>query len=81
MTALSAPAHSSPGPSLNGAADPGPLQAQVSALQTAGVLNHGQANSLIVKLNLKGNIDQRREGRPNSAVGSQRMPNGLRNGV
>jgi hypothetical protein len=31
------------------------LQAQVSALQTAGVLNHGQANSLIVKLNLKGN--------------------------
>jgi hypothetical protein len=31
------------------------LQAQVTALQTAGVLNHGQANSLIVKLNLKGN--------------------------
>ncbi len=31
------------------------LQAQVSALQTAGVLNSGQANSLIVKLNLKGN--------------------------
>src|SRR5262249_7768989 len=31
------------------------LQAQVSALQTTGVLNHGQANSLIVKLNLKGN--------------------------
>jgi hypothetical protein len=31
------------------------LQARVSALQTAGVLNQGQANSLIVKLNLKGN--------------------------
>jgi hypothetical protein len=31
------------------------LQAQVSALETAGVLNHGQANSLIVKLNLHGN--------------------------
>ena len=31
------------------------LQAQVSALQTAGVLNQGQANSLIVKLNLQGN--------------------------
>jgi hypothetical protein len=31
------------------------LQAQGSALQTAGVLNQGQANSLIVKLNLKGN--------------------------
>jgi hypothetical protein len=31
------------------------LQAWVSALQTAGVLNQGQANSLIVKLNLKGN--------------------------
>jgi hypothetical protein len=30
------------------------LQAQVSALQAAGVLNAGQANSLIVKLNLKG---------------------------
>jgi parallel beta-helix repeat protein len=30
------------------------LQAQVSALQTAGVLNQGQANSLIVKLNLQG---------------------------
>jgi hypothetical protein len=29
-------------------------QAQVIALQTAGVLNEGQANSLIVKLNLKG---------------------------
>jgi hypothetical protein len=31
------------------------LQALVSALQTAGVLNQGQASSLIVKLNLKGN--------------------------
>jgi hypothetical protein len=31
------------------------LQSQVSALQAAGVLNQGQANSLIVKLNLKGN--------------------------
>jgi hypothetical protein len=31
------------------------LQAQVSALQAAGVLNNGQANSLIVKLNLPGN--------------------------
>jgi hypothetical protein len=31
------------------------LQAQVSALQTAGVLNQGQANSLIVKLDLQGN--------------------------
>src|SRR5262249_54215558 len=31
------------------------LQAKVSALQKAGVLSHGQANSLIVKLNLKGN--------------------------
>lgn len=31
------------------------LQAQVTALQTAGVLNQGQANSLIVKLTLKGN--------------------------
>src|SRR5262249_1081711 len=31
------------------------LQAQVTALQAAGVLNQGQANSLIVKLNLKGN--------------------------
>jgi parallel beta-helix repeat protein len=31
------------------------LQARVSALQTAGVLNQGQANSLIVKLNLQGN--------------------------
>jgi hypothetical protein len=31
------------------------LQAQVSALQVAEVLNQGQANSLIVKLNLKGN--------------------------
>jgi hypothetical protein len=31
------------------------LQAQVSALQTAGALNQGQANSLIDKLNLKGN--------------------------
>jgi parallel beta-helix repeat protein len=31
------------------------LQAQVSALQSAGVLNQGQANSLIVKLNLQGN--------------------------
>jgi hypothetical protein len=31
------------------------LQAQVIALQTAGVLDKGQANSLIVKLNLKGN--------------------------
>jgi parallel beta-helix repeat protein len=30
------------------------LQAQASALQTAGVLNEGQANSLIVKLNLDG---------------------------
>jgi hypothetical protein len=30
------------------------LQAQVSALQTAGVLNQGQANSLIVQLNLQG---------------------------
>jgi hypothetical protein len=27
----------------------------VSAFQAAGVLNRGQANSLIVKLNLKGN--------------------------
>jgi hypothetical protein len=27
----------------------------VTALRTAGVLNGGQANSLIVKLNLKGN--------------------------
>jgi hypothetical protein len=31
------------------------LQAQVTALQKKGVLNGGQANSLIVKLNLKGN--------------------------
>jgi hypothetical protein len=31
------------------------LQAQVTALQTTGVLNQGQTNSLIVKLNLKGN--------------------------
>jgi hypothetical protein len=31
------------------------LQAQVTALQTAGVLNQGQANSLIGKLNLQGN--------------------------
>jgi hypothetical protein len=31
------------------------LQARVTALQTAEVLNQGQANSLIVKLNLKGN--------------------------
>jgi hypothetical protein len=31
------------------------LQAQVSGLQAAGVLNQGQANSLIVKLNLQGN--------------------------
>jgi hypothetical protein len=31
------------------------LRAQVSALQAAGVLNKGQAHSLIVKLNLKGN--------------------------
>ena len=30
------------------------LQARVSALQTAGALNKGQANSLIVKLNVKG---------------------------
>jgi parallel beta-helix repeat protein len=30
------------------------LQAQVSAWQTAGVLNQGQANALTVKLNLKG---------------------------
>jgi VCBS repeat-containing protein len=32
------------------------LQAQVSALQSAGVLNQGQANSLNVKLNLQGNV-------------------------
>jgi hypothetical protein len=32
------------------------LQAQVSALQSAGVLSQGQANSLIAKLNLQGNI-------------------------
>jgi hypothetical protein len=31
------------------------LQARVGAMQTAGVLNKGQANSLIVKLDLKGN--------------------------
>ena len=31
------------------------LQAQVNALLNAGVLNHGQANSLNVKLNLMGN--------------------------
>jgi hypothetical protein len=31
------------------------LQAKVAALQAAGVLNQGQANSLIVKLNLQGN--------------------------
>jgi hypothetical protein len=31
------------------------LQAQVSTLQAAGFLNNGQANSLIVKLNLKAN--------------------------
>src|SRR5262249_14264458 len=31
------------------------LQAQVTALQSAGVLNLGQANSLLVKLNLQGN--------------------------
>jgi hypothetical protein len=31
------------------------LQARVSAFQTAGALNQGQANSLIVKLNLVGN--------------------------
>jgi hypothetical protein len=31
------------------------LQARVTALGTAGVLNKGQANALIVKLNLKGN--------------------------
>jgi hypothetical protein len=31
------------------------LQAQVSALQSAGVLNQGQANALIIKLNLTGN--------------------------
>jgi predicted outer membrane repeat protein len=31
------------------------LQAQVSALQTAGLLNQGHANSLIAKLNLQGN--------------------------
>jgi hypothetical protein len=31
------------------------LQAQVGVLQAAGVLNQGQANSLIVKLNLRGN--------------------------
>jgi hypothetical protein len=31
------------------------LQARVAALQAAGVLNKGQANSLTVKLNLKGN--------------------------
>jgi predicted outer membrane repeat protein len=31
------------------------LQARVRAFQAAGVLNKGQANSLIVKLNLKGN--------------------------
>jgi hypothetical protein len=31
------------------------LQAQVAALRDAGVLNGGQANALIVKLNLKGN--------------------------
>lgn len=31
------------------------LQAKVRALQTAGVLNNGLANSLIVKLNLKDN--------------------------
>jgi hypothetical protein len=32
------------------------LQAQVSALQSAGVLNQGQANALNVKLNLQGNV-------------------------
>ena len=31
------------------------LQAQVRALQTAGMLNQGRAQSLIVKLNLQGN--------------------------
>ncbi len=31
------------------------LQAGVNALKAAGVLNYGQANSLLVKLNLKGN--------------------------
>jgi hypothetical protein len=31
------------------------LEAQVSALQAAGMLNQGLVNSLIVKLNLKGN--------------------------
>jgi hypothetical protein len=31
------------------------LQAQVTALRTAGVLNKGQANMLISDLNLKGN--------------------------
>jgi hypothetical protein len=31
------------------------LQAQVNALKAAGVLNKGQANALLVKLNLQGN--------------------------
>jgi len=32
------------------------LQAQVTALSTAGVLKDGQADSLIVSLNLQGNM-------------------------
>jgi hypothetical protein len=40
---------------VSAAQQAGDLQAQVSALETAGVLNYARANSLIVKLNLNGN--------------------------
>jgi hypothetical protein len=59
------------------------LQAQVSALQTAGVLNQGRANSLIVKLNLRGNSGDvgKVQAFLNEVAGYLSVPIGSGNGV